>query len=396
MLENKIVKVNGVGVSSEVPELTPEQKKQLEKLTGGLLPVTRPVPVPMRNQNLYSEQEMVNLSMGRKGYLDIMAKRYKDKPSRISTGIPELDEVTGGGWYANGLSVITAMPNIGKTTILLQSAVKMAQQGYVVVYVTCDMRKADLEPKIISQISYSLIGDKCLTIKDITNENALSNDTDHIRDIADKLESTMQYLHIRDLISDEDFDTGCDKDITLSDKSRIERVFEKYTTAYEKVIFIIDSLQQVASYTDTGKNGVDIALRRFKEMSATAPIVMVSTLNRGGYEKEQGEINFKDLKETGALEYNADLIVTMVPMGFVVKGKNESLKDFKSKAYRDIMITCKKSRDSSEKDKAMTLFAPGCTFIHYEGKDTPDNQGNKDTEDTKTPPPESVDWGMVS
>ena len=296
MVENKIVNVNGVGVSSEVLELTPEQKKQLEKLTGGLLPVTRPVPVPMRNQNLYSEQEMVNLSMGRKGYLDIMAKRYKDKPSRISTGIAELDEVTGGGWYVNGLSVITASPGIGKTTILLQSAVKMAQQGYVVVYVTCDMRKADLEPKIISQISYSLVGEKCLTIKDITNENALSNDTEHIRDIADKLESTMQYLHIRDLISDEDFDTGCDKDITLSDKSRIERVFEKYTTAYEKVIFIIDSLQQVASYTDTGKNGVDIALRRFKEMSATAPVVMVSTLNRGGYEKEQGEINFKDLK----------------------------------------------------------------------------------------------------
>ena len=60
------------------------------------------------------------------------------------------------------------------------------------------------------------------------------------------------------------------------------------------------------------------------------------------------------------------------------------------------MITCKKSRDSSEKDKAITLFAPGCSFIHYSGKDIPDNQGNKDTEDTKTPPPESVDWGMVS
>ncbi len=346
-------------------------------------------PVPMKNQTLYSKEEMINLSMGRKGYLNIMAQKFREKPSRISTGIPELDEVTGGGWYANGLSVLTAMPNLGKTTILLQSAVEMAKNGNAVVFISNDMRKIDLESRIVAQISYSYKGEDCLKVSDITNSDKLSYWTDHNQIIAETMEKTLKYLHIRDLIEDEDFDKSCEGDLTQDGLNRLERIFDKYTAVYEKVIFIVDSLQQVASYLDTGKNGVDSILRVFKKWSATAPVVLVSTLNRAGYSKETGEINMADLKESGSLEYNTDLLVTMVPLGFVDKSLNEDLKAFKSKNYRDIMITTKKSRDSAEKDQKITLYAPGCTFIPYQNNE---NSESKKVVDVELPPANSLNW----
>lgn len=326
-------------------------------------------PVPLTKQNLYTEEYMTNLSMGQPNYISILAKRYKERPSRISTGIPDLDYVTGGGWVNCGLSVVCAAPNVGKTTILLQSALQMSQQGTTVVYITNDMRKLDLEAKIISQISYSLKGEDCLSLSDITNENALCEDDEHIKQIGEKL-STLKYLHIRDMISDEDFDKACEKDVTLIDKDKLTRIVTQYTSVYKKVIFMVDSLQQIAGYLGTGKEGVDTLLRIFKEISAKAPVVMISTLNRGGYSKT-GEIEFTDLKESGSIEYNADLIVTMVPKFFVIKEKDTTMSDFKKMTKRDIMIACKKSRDSEERDRVMTLFTKGCTFIPYEEKWSP-------------------------
>ena len=182
-------------------------------------------PVPMKNQTLYSKEEMINLSMGRKGYLNIMAQKFREKPSRISTGIPELDEVTGGGWSANGLSVLTAMPNLGKTTILLQSAVEMAKNGNAVVFISNDMRKIDLESRIVAQISYSYKGEDCLKVSDITNSDKLSYWTDHNQIIAETMEKTLKYLHIRDLIEDEDFDKSCEGDLTQDGLSRLEKIF---------------------------------------------------------------------------------------------------------------------------------------------------------------------------
>ena len=83
----------------------------------------------------------------------------------------------------------------------------------------------------------------------------------------------------------------------------------------------------------------------------------------------------------------------MVPLGFVDKTVNEDLKAFKSKDYRDIMITCKKSRDSSERDQKMTLYAPGCTFIPYEERESKDKSDKTDRPDISiNMPPVTSGW----
>jgi len=55
---------------------------------------------------------------------------------RTSVGIAELDRVLGGGLVAGSVILIGGDPGIGKSTLLLQAAEKLAQQGKKVLYVS--------------------------------------------------------------------------------------------------------------------------------------------------------------------------------------------------------------------------------------------------------------------
>lgn len=55
---------------------------------------------------------------------------------RISSGIAELDRVLGGGIVAGSMVLIGGDPGIGKSTLLLQAAARVCEQGRVVLYIT--------------------------------------------------------------------------------------------------------------------------------------------------------------------------------------------------------------------------------------------------------------------
>ena len=382
---------------------------------GGLSELSEPVkeeprvvlmPVPVKENAEMVEKQLRTFAVGSTHNLLVLAEKIRKAPGKISTGIPELDEITGGGWSA-GLNTVAAAPGTGKTTILIQSAVQMAQQGTAVVYITNDMRALDLECKVISGLSYSMVQKACLTVGDILNRGALDQNSQHVKDLMKKAGQTMQYLHIRDLIYDEEFDRACNENPAMVEMDKIERIFWLYCNIYEKVVFIADSLQQIAGYTAGGKEGVDSQLRQFKQLSRkySVPIIMISTLNRTGYSK-QDRISFSDLKESGAIEYDSDTIVTMVPLFAVDPNIEMELHEFKKNAERDILLSCIKSRDSGEKDAKMTLYAPGCTFIPYEEDRRREEQGlgfsglNKKrkskSKGAALPPLGSMDWASAS
>lgn len=55
-------------------------------------------------------------------------------PPRISTGIPEVDRVLGGGLVPGSATLIGGDPGIGKSTLLLQTLCKMAVSGHEAAY----------------------------------------------------------------------------------------------------------------------------------------------------------------------------------------------------------------------------------------------------------------------
>ena len=57
-------------------------------------------------------------------------------PARVPTGIAELDRALGGGLVAGSAVLIGGDPGIGKSTLLLQAAARMALAGKAVAYIT--------------------------------------------------------------------------------------------------------------------------------------------------------------------------------------------------------------------------------------------------------------------
>jgi DNA repair protein RadA/Sms len=57
-------------------------------------------------------------------------------PPRVSTGIAEFDRALGGGLVAGSATLIGGDPGIGKSTLLLQAAAKIATQGSAVAYIS--------------------------------------------------------------------------------------------------------------------------------------------------------------------------------------------------------------------------------------------------------------------
>ncbi len=56
--------------------------------------------------------------------------------ARFSTGLEEFDRVLGGGAFCGSIVLIGGEPGIGKSTLMLQSAMNMARQGLPVLYAT--------------------------------------------------------------------------------------------------------------------------------------------------------------------------------------------------------------------------------------------------------------------
>ena len=59
-----------------------------------------------------------------------------ESAARVTTGLAELDRVTGGGFVMGSAVLVGGDPGIGKSTLLLQAAAALANQGKRVVYVS--------------------------------------------------------------------------------------------------------------------------------------------------------------------------------------------------------------------------------------------------------------------
>lgn len=67
----------------------------------------------------------------------VPAPQLRRRPlTRLSSGYTELDRALGGGLVPGSVSILSGEPGIGKSTLLLQVAGRMAQQGHLALYVT--------------------------------------------------------------------------------------------------------------------------------------------------------------------------------------------------------------------------------------------------------------------
>lgn len=294
-------------------------------------------------------------------YLEKAATR-----DRISTGFPKLDDLLGGGLYP-ALFALGGSTGTGKTTLALQMADYIAAQGRPVLYVALEMSRFELIAKSISRITSDMSeggspGDG-IAYRDILN----GRQTPLVQKAAQQYsEAIAPHIVTLEGIGD----------MTATKIRRAAHIIQE--TDGTAPVIIVDYLQIMAprDVRATDKQNIDHNVVELKRISRDldTPVIAVSSLNREG--QKQGMPGLYSFKESGAIEYTAD--VAMILHG--VKGRDRGA---------DVgLAICKNRRGPVPRTWQGFRFYEAVSALHAGGEINPKQlfTGNDVTEYTgKTP-----------
>ena len=234
----------------------------------------------------------------------------------IPTGLKNLDDLLDGGLPSRGLVIVGAMSSAGKTTLMVQVADHIAENGRPVLFVTLEQGKAEIVAKSLSRIASAmprLNGNRIwLKVPDLTTtagREGIHRDAEKEAALMAALERYTERIAPRFIVYE------ADERPTMADlEDAVKAVADHHGAA---PVVVIDYLQIIAPMNDraTDKQAVDYnvsALRKLARDYDTC-VLAISTLNRSSY--NAGGIAFESFKESGGIEYAADVLLGLQPRG---------------------------------------------------------------------------------
>lgn len=270
----------------------------------------------------------------------------------IPTGFTELDAKLDGGLY-DGLYVLGAVSSLGKTTFLLQMFDQLAKSGHDVMIFSLEMSRDELIAKSISRITYALDKERAKTVRQLQDANKHEYFTEEEFDLIERSKeryvSYAENIYIQEGVGD----IGV---------QHIRQSVEKHIEITgNKPIVLIDYLQILAPYSEKmgDKQNIDRNVLELKRISRDfkIPVFVVSSFSRGAYNTE---VSMASFKESGAIEYSADVLLGLQPLGIGTEGFD--LEDFKSSAQRKIEMLVLKNRNGRTGTRLDFVFNPTYNF----------------------------------
>ena len=282
----------------------------------------------------------------------------------ISTGFAQLDRILDGGLYA-GLYVLGAISSLGKTTLALQIADQIAQQGQDVLIFSLEMAKNELIAKSISRHTF-LKAEKqwASSTRDIMARYYTC--TPHRREVIGQAQAAYKEYAGQVFIHEGKGEIGVQK---------IEDVVKQHIAITGNTpVIMIDYIQILAPYYEKGnktdKQNTDKNVLELKRLSRdyNTPVFGISSFNRDSYKtggKSQGRVSMTDYKESGTLEYSADVLIGLEFASAGSKDYNE--KKEKQKSPRNVRLVILKNRNGKAWQTVEFDFYPA--FNCYEEAD---------------------------
>lgn len=212
----------------------------------------------------------------------------------IPTGWYELDKLTS-GLHENQLIILAARPAMGKTAFALNLATYVATHtDKTVAIFSLEMGAEQLASRMISSLG-QIEGTK------LTSGNLVNEDWKRVTEAKSQLANAKLY------ISD-------DAGVTVGDiKSKCRRLA---TSEQGLDLVIIDHLQLLTMGGNYGNNRqaeiTDIS-RSLKKMAMElkVPVIALAQLSRGVEQREDKRPKMSDLRESGSIEQDADIVALL-------------------------------------------------------------------------------------
>lgn len=287
------------------------------------------------------KEDAYNAALGRLRVMnpvDVACMLYglADVTPPISTGFSSLDEILGGGLQPGSLYVLGAVSSLGKTTLCVQMADNVAEQGRAVLFVTIEQSAKEITAKSLSRLMSA--SGRHYSTTDVSSPIRREGwgDADRIRfdqaltRYTDDIAPTLRILE-------------GNEQPTVSDVRAVAEVMADYY-GQAPVIFL-DYLQLLAPLNDhySDKQAVDRNVTALRQMARElqAPVFVVSSLNRSSYSEG---VTMDSWKESGAIEYGADVLLGLQPAG--IREHIDNAKDSRVKREADKYIRESKDADT--------------------------------------------------
>ncbi len=240
----------------------------------------------------------------------------------LRTSYDELDTMTG-GFQKGDLVVIAARPSMGKTALALNIAENIARSGHAVGFFSIEMSKTQIMMRLLavkSRISMSAIrsGKPHFTQKEW---NAIEL-------AAGELEAAKLYIDDSATLSIVEMKTRARR---LKNERGLDVIFVDY-------LQLIKVTGDMLRRSDSRAQEVAVISASLKEIAKELeiPVVALAQLNRSpeqrGPRKEGGpKYQLSDLKESGAIEQDADVIIFL-------HREEQNDKDTERKGEADVIV----------------------------------------------------------
>lgn len=217
-------------------------------------------------------------------------KFHPGELSGLSTGFTHLDSILL-GMQAGQLIITAARPGMGKTSLALNIALNCTKKsGLPVVIFSLEMLAHELGLRILSMTSH-------IEFKKLRTKNLKEGD---VKRIGNSIQSMASYpIFIID-----------DGNVTILD---VQSECRKIKTEYGMGLVVVDYVQLLRSHTDNPSREQQISeISRGLKLLAKeleCPVMALSQLNRGVESRVDKRPLISDLRESGALEQDADIVL---------------------------------------------------------------------------------------
>ncbi|MDQ1002713.1 replicative DNA helicase [Neobacillus niacini] len=211
-----------------------------------------------------------------------------------TTGIPKLDEITGG--FQNGeVTILAARPSMGKTDVMLHFAKMSGWAGYLPLVFSLEMPEKLITSRLISSVG-NFNRRKMRDPKRMLTQDQKSTWSDVIGQLT---ETTIQI-----------FDGAGQTIAEMRAKTR--KMMNQFP--YKKPIIFIDYLTLIHSGQFYGGNShlqVTEISKSLKTMAKDfdCPVVCLAQLNRSVESRADKRPMMSDIRESGSVEQDADVIL---------------------------------------------------------------------------------------
>ncbi len=203
--------------------------------------------------------------------------------SGVASGFTSIDRITG-GWQPQNLVIIAGRPSMGKTSVALTLARQAALLKYPVGIFSLEMSETELTGRFLSSVSGK------------SNMELRSGKIDLM-----KLASQSNEIALLPIFID---DTPA---ITVFElKSKVKKLIVKHGLK----LVIIDYLQLMKADAGSREQEVSQVSRGLKALAKelNIPVIALSQLNRSVEDRTDKKPRLSDLRESGAIEQDADIV----------------------------------------------------------------------------------------